>query len=262
MNKRILSIVLFAFSALVLATPNVQAQYIPDTYIGDVTLQVGLNNDPNNLDVYDPINQKYDVSGMNVNVVNNQLTVTLYGDYFSTWGTSPLSAEIYAPGSLFLSVNGWNPAGTSSDGYMADNMYTGTTWDYAITLTGLGNGDMPATSGSTSLYDTGSGEIKPGMKRINQEAWFVPTEGENALATGDWELGATWLTITINLSETDWDGISDIGLHWTMGCGNDVIEGAYHHSPGGSTPVPEPATILLFGCGLLGLAGVARRRVR
>ncbi len=42
-------------------------------------------------------------------------------------------------------------------------------------------------------------------------------------------------------------------LHWTMGCGNDVIEVT-------TSPVPEPATILLLGAGLIGIAGFGRKR--
>mgnify|MGYP002814578053 FL=1 len=39
---------------------------------------------------------------------------------------------------------------------------------------------------------------------------------------------------------------SAIGYHWTMACGNDVVEG-------GGTPVPEPGTLFLLGLGFLGL---------
>lgn len=46
----------------------------------------------------------------------------------------------------------------------------------------------------------------------------------------------------------------DFIAHFTMGCGNDNLMGS------GTTPVPEPATMLLFGSGLVIIAGLGRKR--
>lgn len=61
-----------------------------------------------------------------------------------------------------------------------------------------------------------------------------------------------------NLLGKDWasKGIT-LDMHWTMSCGNDEIEGGVR-IPG--APIPEPATMLLFGTGIAGLAGIVRRR--
>ena len=45
--------------------------------------------------------------------------------------------------------------------------------------------------------------------------------------------------------------------HFTMGCGNDNLLGT-----GTTAPVPEPATMLLFGTGITGLAAFQRRKLR
>lgn len=47
-----------------------------------------------------------------------------------------------------------------------------------------------------------------------------------------------------------------IGLHWTMQCGNDEID-VEDDTP--FAPVPEPATMVLLGMGVLGIALRARR---
>jgi hypothetical protein len=51
-----------------------------------------------------------------------------------------------------------------------------------------------------------------------------------------------------------------IGLEWTMGCRNDVINLAGDFDGGETPPVPEPGTLILLGSGLLGMAGIVRRR--
>ncbi len=43
--------------------------------------------------------------------------------------------------------------------------------------------------------------------------------------------------------------------HFTMGCGNDNLMGK------GTAPVPEPATIMLMGTGLIGMGGAFRKKI-
>ena len=47
---------------------------------------------------------------------------------------------------------------------------------------------------------------------------------------------------------------TDFISHFTYECGNDNLMGQ------GSTPIPEPATMLLLGAGLVGLAGFGRKK--
>ncbi len=46
-------------------------------------------------------------------------------------------------------------------------------------------------------------------------------------------------------------------IHWTMSCGNDYLNKTIKYN----SPVPEPATILLFGMGLLGAGTLVRKKM-
>lgn len=65
--------------------------------------------------------------------------------------------------------------------------------------------------------------------------------------------------VTIGLDALGNPGDGDaIGLQWTMGCRNDVIQ--LDADFDGEPVIPEPGTLLLLGSGLLGMVGLARRR--
>lgn len=62
------------------------------------------------------------------------------------------------------------------------------------------------------------------------------------------------LTLFAVVSELDWTGGNDIQ--------NIDVFRISHLAPIGGTSVPEPSTILLLGLGLVGIAGIGRKKVK
>jgi hypothetical protein len=212
-----------------------------NTYWGAANSMTGM---PTNQDVYG--GGPFAIDKMVVNFGGGIMTVQVIGSYFTAWTAG--QTKSMAPGDLFIDLQGWNPVGTAPH-FGDDNVVShGQPWDLAFDLR------------TSALYSTVGGAIaltNNGMPpvgspyRTGQEWDFLPAG--NPLVGGAWNIAGDTLTMTFGYMGTGIDTATDLGMHWTMQCGNDVVNG-------GVPRVPEPSMLLLFGSGLLGLAFFARKK--
>jgi hypothetical protein len=181
----------------------------------------------------------FDILGLNAMVTSDLLKVEIYSTYFDSDSITKYGTVL---GDLFISVDGYS--GADED------------WEYVAVLD-----DHDHLEGGTAyLYGIESGSVLYSQQLINpnyifrsgQEVLFAH-QGE-AIATGKWGIDDNWLSIHI-AGESILPVVTEVGFHYAMTCGNDVIEGSVDVAP-----VPEPATMVLLGTGLIGLAGISRRR--
>ncbi len=112
-------------------------------------------------------------------------------------------------------------------------MFSDGPWDVASALTAEMFDTVPVTAG-TSLHVTFGTTLNPELVILLAFASIEPNT---------WEIteSQTWPGITNGVF-----AVSDVTF-------------TYHHAP--APIIPEPATLFLFGLGLLGFAGVSRRKV-
>lgn len=250
-----------AVLGLVAVFSSASATEVIDTYDGA--------NGHNYGDVIsDPGVSTYDISGMDATLSDSELTVTIYTNFAGHAGTETQWTNNHTGigyGDLFLS-NGWTPHGSSP--YDSDNAANGNHWTFAFSL----DDPLSNSGGSGTVYALGAGTsndhnpdvllsnyfISCGGSCIYRDGQAVAVNKHLATATGDtgsWSVGDGFLSFSFDIAGLGLDPNS-LGFHWTMYCGNDVIEGLDQAT---SVPEPKSAGLFLFGIALIGV-GVLRRR--
>jgi hypothetical protein len=198
---------------------------------------------------------RFSVTRMEVNLAGDQFVVDIYSTYFDNIGR--YGTEL---GDLFISTDGWRPVALTE----LDNFHNGgEKWELVIALdnhrSGSGGVARLHVLDPTDLIGYRndillSEDLMDGSRYIFRQGQEVQYRGSGpALTEGFWDIPGDlqFLRISIDAMGLGWNlsDLSSLGFHWTMTCGNDVIEG-------GSVAIPEPGTVFLLGVGLIAMAAV------
>jgi hypothetical protein len=183
-------------------------------------------------------------------------TVVLTGSYFYSYLNGYSSTSTFSPGDLYISSGGWQVSDSSGWHYDTDTFTQNEGWNYVISFSPDASGTFYNLDYS-SIDFTNTGGLGENYYYRSDQAWrggYGTAAGSGATATlfgGTAENGYNDASLTFTFPSIG--DPSTMGFHWTMRCGNDVVEG-------GGNPVPEPSTMILLGTGLLGIFGVGRRQ--
>jgi len=169
----------------------------------------------------DVIGRRSAVDQMDISMQNDVLTVKITGPYFYNYVHNVKRTQDAPPGDLYVSSKGWQVSG--SPPYTKDIFEASEGWDYVVSFQNkkvykLRFSDIIMTS-----------RLPYTSKYRAQQAWRGGY-GEY-LDEAEVILNDSGLTFIFSVRNMQLE--SEIGVHWTMKCGNDIVEG--------SAPVPAIA---------------------
>ncbi len=180
----------------------------------------------------DSIGRRTRVDQMEVSMNNDIVTVKVTGPYIYNYVHNVKQTREAAPGDLYISSRGWKVSGKPP--HTNDVFEASEGWDYVVSfekkkLYTLNFSKITMTS---ALSNTG--------KHRAQQAW----RGGYGDFVDDAEVILTARSLSFIFSVRNISLHSGIGVHWTMKCGNDIIEGSVAIPPIAVGPPPaDPAAV-------------------
>lgn len=255
MNHQKLTPFIFCCALLSLQATRVLALPVIDGHF-DTTEWAGYYTDTNGVVGPGVGGQAYDAERLGLYFDNSHVAFGLQTGFDLAAGRNYCSLH-FNPGDIAINVDGdafyeyaidFSMSGATANFTLVDMTSAGAVWKAPYYAQHAAAAPFAATYTAANVVGTFAGaygNFAPGQRiadsNINANTGLLYSN----VIEGSFDLALLSLY-----------AVGPLTMHWTMECGNDIIN---HTSE--QAPVPEPATMFLFGTGLVAFAGLGRKAI-